>query len=46
MTLVVLATKSFVKEEGQEPNKNELVSYLVPLAEKRLDYRYHKEVFV
>ena len=44
-SIVVFATESFVKEDGeQEPNQNEVVSYMVPIAEKRLDFRYHKNI--
>ena len=43
-TIVVFATESFIKEEDQEPNKNEVQSYMVPIAEKRLDYRAHKNI--
>ena len=44
-SIVVFATESFVKEDGeQEPNQNEVQSYLVPIAEKRLDFRYHKNI--
>lgn len=45
-SLVVFKTESFVKEDGEhEVNQNELVEYLAPLAEKRLDFRYHKEIY-
>ena len=44
-SIVVFATESFVKEDGeQEPNQNEVQSYMVPIAEKRLDFRYHKNI--
>ena len=43
-TIVVFSTESFVKEENQEPNQNEVQSYMVPVAEKRLDYRAHKNI--
>lgn len=46
-TIVVFATESFVKEDtNAETNKNELVSFMVPIAEKRLDFKYHKEIIV
>ena len=43
-SIVVFATESFVKEEDQEPNNNEVQHYMVPIAEKRLDFRYHKNI--
>lgn len=44
-TIVVYATQSFVKEADFETtDKSELVQYLEPLAEKRLDFKYHKKM--
>ena len=44
---MVFATESFVDEDTTtETNKNELVSFMVPIAEKRLDFKYHKEIIV
>lgn len=46
-TLVIFATTSFVDEETEaEINENKVISYMVPIAEKRLDFRYHKEIIV
>ena len=45
-TLVVYAAESFVEEEDQEVNNSNTVSYMVPVAEKRLDFKYHKTVDV
>ena len=42
-SIVVYATESFIDEDSDALNKT-LVSYLVPIARKRLDYRYHKNV--
>ena len=44
-SLIVYASKSFVEDEVKTPNENALISYLVPLVEKRLDLRYHKDVW-
>ena len=42
-TIVVYASQSFVKE-AEENEKNELVTFLEPVAEKRLDFKYHKRM--
>ena len=42
-TVVVYSTQSFV-EENLESGKNELVHYLEPVAEKRLDFKFHKRM--
>lgn len=42
-TIVVYASKSYVKE-GTEASQNELVTFLEPVAEKRLDFKYHKRM--
>ena len=44
-SLIVYASKSFVEDEVKTPNDNALVLYLAPLVEKRLDFRYHKDVW-
>ena len=43
-TIVVYAEASYVSRTDQEPNENELVTYLTPIVEKRLDYRLSKIV--
>jgi len=48
-SIVIYATESFVREPEEDDTEDideedELVSYLVPIAEKRLDFRYHKEI--
>lgn len=45
-SIVVFATESFVKEEFKKTNQNEVYSNLAPLAEKRLDFRFHKNIGV
>ena len=47
-SIVVLASESFVIEgdPDQKTNQNEVQSYMVPIAEKRLDFRYHKNIVV
>jgi len=42
-TVIVYSTQSFV-EENLESGKNELVHYLEPVAEKRLDFKFHKRM--
>ena len=49
-SVIIYATESFVREaedleEGEAIDEsNEIVTYLVPIAEKRLDYSIHKVV--
>lgn len=44
-TIIVFATQSFLKDASSESNmSNELVTYLEPVAEKRLDFKYHKRI--
>ena len=43
-TVVVYTEASYVSQTDQEPNENELVTYLTPIVEKRLDYRLSKIV--
>ena len=43
-SIVVYATESFVEDPPSNPHNVTFVSYLVPIARKRLDYRYHKNV--
>ena len=43
-TIVVYATQSFVRESTDSDKGNEIVNYLEPLVEKRLDFKYHKSV--
>ena len=42
--IVVYTAQSFLSEESKSPNENELVTYLTPILEKRLDFRLHKSV--
>lgn len=42
-SIVVYSSRSFVKEDS-ESGKNELVTFLEPVADKRLDFKYHKRV--
>ena len=42
-TVIVYSTQSFV-EENLESGRNELVHYLEPVAEKRLDFKFHKRM--
>ena len=42
--IVVYVAHSYVAQEDQEPNKNELITSLTPIVEKRLDFRLHKNV--
>lgn len=39
----MFASSSFVKE-NEEQDRNELVTFLQPVAEKRLDFKYHKHM--
>ena len=45
-SIVLYATESFLREDEANTvtNKNTVVSYLVPIVEKRLDFRYHKNI--
>ena len=44
-SIVVFTTESFVDEDNEyEVNQNGLISYLVPIAEKKLDFKFHKEL--
>lgn len=44
-TIIVFATQSFIKESSKEADiSNELITYLEPVAEKRLDFKYHKRI--
>ena len=46
-SIVVFASDSFVDEDNDYgQNQNEVVSFMVPIAEKRLDFRQHKHVIV
>ena len=42
-TIVVFSSQSFVKE-NELNDRNELVTSLEPVAEKRLDFKYHKRM--
>ena len=42
-TIVVYATQSFVRED-EENATNEVITILEPVAEKRLDFKYHKRM--
>ena len=42
-SIVVYSARSFVKED-QEKGSNELITFLEPVADKRLDFKYHKRV--
>ena len=42
--VVVYVAQSYVAQEDQEPNNNELITSLTPIVEKRLDFRLHKYV--
>ena len=44
-TIVVYTTQSYVKDAGEDGiEEAELVQFLEPLAEKRLDFKYHKSM--
>lgn len=45
-SVVVLATSSFVEEEFKEANNNQIHRNLYRLADKRLDFKYHKNMKV
>ena len=40
---MVYATQSFVRED-EENAKNDVITVLEPVAEKRLDFKYHKRM--
>ena len=42
--VVVYAAQSYLSQDDQEPNNNELITSLTPIVEKRLDFRLHKSV--
>ena len=42
--IVIYVSESYVAQEDQTPNENELITYLTPIIEKRLDYRTSKSV--
>ena len=42
--IVVYVAESYVAQEDQEPNENELVTYLNPIISKTLDFRAAKTV--
>ena len=45
-SIVVYATETFLQEDDADTvaNNNTFVRKLVPIAEKRLDFRYHKNI--
>ena len=45
-TIVIYATYSYVESEVNEPNQRQVISSLVPIASKRLDFAYHKTLEV
>ena len=42
--IVVYVAESYVAQEDQEPNENDLVTYLNPIISKTLDFRAAKTV--
>ena len=42
--IVVYVAHSYLAQEDQEPNNNELITTLTPIVEKQLDFRLHKNV--
>ena len=42
--IVVYSAESFVAQEDQKPNENELITYLKPIIKKTLDFRASKTV--
>ena len=42
--IVVYVAHSYLAQEDQEPNNNELITTLTPIVEKQLDFRLHKKV--
>lgn len=42
--IVVYVADSYVAQEDQTPNENELITYLTPIMTKRLDFRLSKTV--
>lgn len=42
-SIVVYASKSFVREDTDDGSER-LVTYLEPVAVKRLDFKYHKSI--
>ena len=42
--IVVYVSESYVAQEDQVPNENELITFLTPIMSKRLDFRLSKTV--
>ena len=42
--IVIYVAESYVAQEDQEPNANELITYLSPIIQKSLDFRAAKTV--